>query len=140
MHFSFSVFLLIASLSLTNAEPLGEQIVIPAVQHAISQQLSRFSKYTSFSGTATVATLPTSQVIQPINPAATPEVRLAQAVAAPAAATTPFPYWYESIAHQGKAAFNANTGYVVYRNVKSYGAKGYLFPSSHLFTQNTRAC
>ena len=129
MRFSFSVFLLFSFLTYTNAEPLGEQIVIPAVQNAISQQLSRFSKYTSYSGTATVASLPTSQIIQSVKAAETPEVRLAQAVAAPAAASTSFPYWYESIAHQGKAAFNTNTSYVVYRNVKSYGAKGYYIPS-----------
>ena len=117
--------------TLTLAEPLKDQIVIPAVQHAISEQLSRFSKYTSYSGTATIATLPTAQVSQVVNAigaAVTPEARLAQAVAAPPAATTPFPYWYESIPHQGRAAFNPNTNYVVYRNVKSYGAKGYLIP------------
>lgn len=32
-------------------------------------------------------------------------------------------YWYENIAHQGISAFGPS-GYVVYRNVMSYGAKG----------------
>jgi glucan 1,3-beta-glucosidase len=32
-------------------------------------------------------------------------------------------YWYENIAHQGISAFGPS-GYVVYRNVKDYGAKG----------------
>ncbi len=32
-------------------------------------------------------------------------------------------YWYEKIAHQGKAPY-AGSGYKVYRNVKDYGAKG----------------
>lgn len=33
------------------------------------------------------------------------------------------PYWYEDITHQGISAFGPS-GYVVYRNVKDYGAKG----------------
>lgn len=33
------------------------------------------------------------------------------------------PYWYEEIAHQGISAFGPS-GYVVYRNVKDYGARG----------------
>jgi glucan 1,3-beta-glucosidase len=32
-------------------------------------------------------------------------------------------YWYESIAHQGISPFGPG-GYAVYRNVKSFGAKG----------------
>lgn len=100
---------------------LGDQIVIPEVQSAISQQLSRFSKYTSLKGTATVAT-PAATPHVKINAVAAPAIRPAVAVAA--AATTPFPYWYETITHQGKAAFNTNASYVVYRNVKNYGAKG----------------
>lgn len=34
-------------------------------------------------------------------------------------------YWLEQIDHQGVAAFNADTGYKVFRNVKDFGAKGY---------------
>jgi glucan 1,3-beta-glucosidase len=34
-------------------------------------------------------------------------------------------YWYENIAHQGISAFGPG-GYAVYRNVKSFGAKGIL--------------
>lgn len=89
----------------------AEQIVIPAVESAVAQLLSRFSQYTSFKGTATVASLPTSRVVKDLT---APEARLAQAVAAPAAANAPSPYWYETIMHQGKAAFNANAKYVVY--------------------------
>jgi hypothetical protein len=33
------------------------------------------------------------------------------------------PYWYEEITHQGISAFGPS-GYVVYRNVKDYGATG----------------
>ena len=103
----------ILSFSLLLPLALGEQIVIPAVQSAVSEQLSRFSAYTAFKGTATVAI-----------PAATPHVKI-NAIAQPAvASSSAFPYWYETITHQGKAAFNTNASYVVYRNVKSYGAKG----------------
>jgi glucan 1,3-beta-glucosidase len=35
------------------------------------------------------------------------------------------PYWLESITHQGISAFNSNpASYQVFRNVKSFGAKG----------------
>ena len=34
-------------------------------------------------------------------------------------------YWYESIAHQGVAPYNPQgSGYQVFRNVKSFGARG----------------
>ena len=35
--------------------------------------------------------------------------------------TSTTPYWYEDITHQGISAFGPS-GYVVYRNVKDYGA------------------
>lgn len=34
------------------------------------------------------------------------------------------PFWLESIKHQGVAAFNKNSTYQVFRNVKDFGAKG----------------
>ncbi|KAJ7739709.1 glycoside hydrolase family 55 protein [Mycena maculata] len=34
------------------------------------------------------------------------------------------PFWVEAIKHQGKAAYNQNTSYPVFRNVKDFGAKG----------------
>lgn len=107
---------------------LGEQLVIPEVQAAIAGQLSKFSKYTFFKGTATVAT-PASTPQVTVKALAEPAEAEDRAVGAPAAATTPFPYWYETIAHQGKAAFNTNASYVVYRNVKNYGAKGCVMRS-----------
>lgn len=39
-----------------------------------------------------------------------------------ASATDPF--WMQNIRHQGIAAFNGNSGYQVFRNVKDFGAKG----------------
>lgn len=46
----------------------------------------------------------------------------------------PTAYWYEDINHQGISAFGPS-GYQVFRNVKSYGAKGrskYLHPPRRL--------
>ena len=33
-------------------------------------------------------------------------------------------YWLDDIKHQGISAFNSDTDYTVFRNVKDYGAKG----------------
>lgn len=33
-------------------------------------------------------------------------------------------YWMDDIAHQGRASFNPDNSYQVFRNVKTYGAKG----------------
>lgn len=33
-------------------------------------------------------------------------------------------YWMEVIAHQGRASFNPDPSYQVFRNVKDFGAKG----------------
>ena len=96
---------------------LGEKLVIPEVQAAVGSQLHEFSKYTAYAGpTGTakaVALAPTPKVLA--------QVLVQQAAAAVATAT---PYWYETITHQGKAAFNSNSTYQIFRNVKSYGAKG----------------
>ena len=35
-------------------------------------------------------------------------------------------YWLENIKHQGISAFNSDSSYKVFRNVKDYGAKGKL--------------
>lgn len=104
----------------------GEQLQIPFIQSAISAQLAKYSRYTSYNGptgTATAA-LEATSVAAPkvkVNAVFAPKVAVAAVVA-----TTPSPYtyWYEVITHQGKAAFNTNTSYTVFRNVKSYGAKG----------------
>ena len=93
---------------------LGEQFVIPQVEAAIDAQLSEFQHYTAYRG-------PTGAASSKI--AATPSLRklVAEQPQATAAAA---PYWYETIAHQGKSPYNTNASYAVYRNVKSYGAQG----------------
>ena len=98
---------------------LGEKLVIPEVEAAVSSQLHKFSSYTSYAGptgTAKAAAIATAKA-EGLSP--TP-LSLAHVLARQAAST----YWYETIAHQGIAAFQSNTSYQVYRNVKSYGAKG----------------
>jgi glucan 1,3-beta-glucosidase len=39
-----------------------------------------------------------------------------------AAASSPF--WMQNIGHQGKAPYNSDSNYKVFRNVKDFGAKG----------------
>ena len=91
----------------------AEKLVIPQVEAAVKQELQLYKSYTSYKGPSVSALAEASRPIaKPLNLAVKP-------LAAQ-------PYWYESITHQGKAAFNTNTGYKVYRNVKDYGAKGYV--------------
>ena len=104
---------------------LGKELVIPAVQKNIANQLDRFKAYTSYKGpTGAAASASNSSKasnstgkIHVVSPENAPGV-----VAKPVAVTTP--YWYETITHQGKAPFQSNATYPVYRNVMLYGAKG----------------
>ncbi|KAI3321311.1 glycoside hydrolase family 55 protein [Xylariaceae sp. AK1471] len=86
---------------------LAEKLVIPAVEEAVSLQLAEFSKYYVDAANKT------------LDPPATHDTRDLEE------RQTAGSYWYETIAHQGISAFNANpTTYKVYRNVKDYGATG----------------
>ena len=101
---------------------LADKLDIPEVRAAIANQLDEFKAYPAYTAGPTgsakaVAALPTPQALV--------QVLGQQAQAAAVAAA---PYWYETINHQGIAAFNGNSGYKVFRNVKSYGAKGYVSP------------
>lgn len=107
---------LLALLLLPLPLALGEQLVIPFVQEAVAKELASFNKYTAYNGPTGAA----KAALAATSPAAAPNAQV-NAVAAPAAS---YPYWYEHITHQGKAAFNSNTGYTIFRNVKTYGAKG----------------
>jgi glucan 1,3-beta-glucosidase len=85
---------------------------IPWVESVVSSMTSALKPavtYAGPTGNASIA-LKTSTAASVFVAAATP------------AAT---PYWLETIKHQGIAAFNANpSSYQVFRNVKSFGAKG----------------
>lgn len=111
--FSFFFFLL----SFTFAE----ELFIPQVEAAVRAQQHQFNQYTSYAG-------PTGTALsEALRPSARPRPLNLNTQAKTAAAAAAAPYWYEAIAHQGRAAFNTNSTYQVYRNVKSYGAKGCVF-------------
>ena len=104
---------------------LGEKLVIDTVDSAVAQQLAKFKAYVNYQGVsdAELAPSPTNATHK-----AAPKVEVDEGALGPkkkfGAVTTP--YWYETITHQGKAAFNTNTTYAVFRNVMTYGAKGYV--------------
>lgn len=98
---------------------LGEILVIPEVQSAVSAQLAEFSAYTSDYGSTT------ADDSLPVSLSSAHEPRSSFRKIEERATTT---YWYETISHQGISAFNSNKAtYKVYRNVKDYGAKGYEY-------------
>lgn len=97
------------SLSLLALGAIARQFPIPQVDSAVSEVLSEFSAYTAYAGPTGTAAHAASA------PSAMPKINAA--VSDPA-------YWFANIAHQGKSAFNSDSSYVVWRNVKDFGAKG----------------
>lgn len=79
---------------------------IPQTKVYVSSLLSQYASYTAY--------------VAP--PQATVQVHFQPAKVTPPASCASF--WLENIKHQGKAAFNSNSSYAVFRNVKDYGAKG----------------
>lgn len=51
-------------------------------------------------------------------------LRLLAVLATGATSQDTTPFWMDSIAHNGVAAFNPDKSYVIFRNVKNYGAMG----------------
>lgn len=78
----------------------------PEEDAEIKSMRDKFQHYTGYNG-------PTEPYRQPPAPTVVP--------VAPTAACS---YWLENIKHQGVAAFNPNTAFRVFRNVKDFGAKG----------------
>jgi glucan 1,3-beta-glucosidase len=108
-------FIFLLAFSLWATSPALAQHVhnpIPWVESVVSSMTSVLKPavtYAGPTGNASIA-LKTSTAASVFVAAATP------------AATS---YWLETIKHQGISAFNANPGsYQVFRNVKSFGAKG----------------
>ena len=99
---------------------LGEELVIPQVEAAVAQQLAAYKAYTAYTdGPTGTLKQEAAQMTPRVKAfAVNQNARVAQAAAVNA------PYWYEQIQHQGKSAFNTDTSYKVYRNVKDYGAVG----------------
>ena len=80
---------------------------IPEVEEAVTSALHEYHSYTAYKGSDNPAATPA--------PTAVPKAN----IASPGAS-----YWLEQIKHQGIAAFNPDTSYKTFRNVKDYGAKG----------------
>lgn len=117
---------LLSLLSLLGAAAAqGPHYKIAAVQDAVDGMLADFKQYATFQG-ADAAPLALDVHAAAATTASNGTVLQARQAAACAA------YWLEGVTHQGKSAFNTNSGYVVFRNVKSYGAKGMAFPVEFL--------
>ena len=128
---------------------LGENLVIPAVEALVRDQLAKFGNYTTYDGPSDTAVKKLvnskvakdvkevkdiiqhndepEQVAQVVDAGGKEASNAARDLIEPRAATA---YWYETITKQGKAAFNTNANYKVYRNVKDYGAVGYEYIGS----------
>jgi hypothetical protein len=88
-------------------------VPIPEVSSVVSSITASFAAAVLYAG----PTGSTSSTSKTAAPAATPQ----------AAAVGATPYWLELIKHQGISAFNSNpSSYQVFRNVKDFGAKGWL--------------
>ena len=83
----------------------SEKLDIPEVDKVVQGVLHDYSKYVHYTAPAN-ATNSTGSRNSTQGPAASGQA-----------------YWYEGIQHQGISAFGPS-GYVVYRNVKDYGARG----------------
>ncbi len=99
---------------------LGAISPVAASKVSISQVLSVVESATSSFAPAVTYAGPTGSASLALKTSTTKDSP--QVVAATPAAA---PYWLESIPHQGISAFNSNpASYQVFRNVKSFGAKG----------------
>jgi glucan 1,3-beta-glucosidase len=97
-------------------------VAVPKASSVVASVTASFAAavlYTRPTGSASYS-LKTSSTSKSIAPVATPET----------AAVGATPYWLELINHQGISAFNSNpSSYQVFRNVKDFGAKGWLHVS-----------
>jgi glucan 1,3-beta-glucosidase len=100
---SLSAFLLSAFM----VEAAFVQVEIPAIESIVANLLATNADYVHFRGSDSNST----DLITPSSSSTNLTNRQATA------------YWYEDINHQGISAFGPG-GYQVFRNVKSYGAKG----------------
>jgi glucan 1,3-beta-glucosidase len=106
-HLAFSLLSVIGSVT-------AAKVSISQVSSVVSVATSSFAPAVTYAG-------PTGSALSVLAKSSTTKVS-PQVVAATAAAA---PYWLESIMHQGISAFNSNpASYQVFRNVKSFGAKG----------------
>ena len=102
MRFSSLALALVPSILLVASEKLD----IPAVDRVVQKTLHDYYNYTHYHAPANATNNTASRGGNTQGPEASGQA-----------------YWYEQIKHQGVSAFGPS-GYVVYRNVKDYGAKG----------------
>ncbi|KAH8703204.1 putative exo-beta-1,3-glucanase [Talaromyces proteolyticus] len=93
--------------SILLAHVSAEQFAIPEVEKVVSSALRTYSEYVHYAG-------PTEAVAASESPAAVSH----------AAADTDPSYWLADVTHQQGLSPHAASGYVVFRNVKDYGAVG----------------
>ncbi|OKL58255.1 Glucan 1,3-beta-glucosidase [Talaromyces atroroseus] len=103
-----SLALIASSVLLASAS--AEQFAIPQVQSAVNAALNKYSEYVNYDGPTGTATAALASAT-------------AESHGLEAAAVTDPSYWLADITHQGNAPY-ADSGYVVFRNVKDYGAAG----------------
>ena len=87
-------------------------VIIPEIIEAVDHALNEFEHWQHYHG-------PTGTATTVLHSTATAKPT---ATASPACA----PYWLENIEHQGISAFNPDKTYQVFRNVKDFGAKGFV--------------
>lgn len=107
-------FLTLLVSSILAASASAEQFEIPEVQSVVSSALEKYSKYVHYHG-------PTGTAAAAVAAATAESHGLEAAVSDPS-------YWLADIAHQGYAP-HEGSGYVVFRNVKDYGAAGEILLS-----------
>jgi hypothetical protein len=106
-HLAFSLLSVIGSVT-------AAKVSISEVSSAVQLATSSFAPAVTYAGPTGSAS---SVLVKSSTTKVSPKVAAATAGAAP--------YWLESITHQGISAFNSNpASYQVFRNVKSFGAKG----------------
>jgi glucan 1,3-beta-glucosidase len=100
-------FIPLAVASLFAVGARSAHLDIPQVDQVVKQVLSDYSGYLHYHAPANVSN----------STFTTPRFTSLVAITDP-------PYWFADQPHQGKSAFNPDPNYVVWRNVKDYGAKG----------------
>jgi glucan 1,3-beta-glucosidase len=106
-HLAFSLLSVIGSVT-------AAKVSISQVSSAVQLATSSFAPAVKYVG-------PTGSASSILVKSSTTKVSAQVAAATVGSA----PYWLESVTHQGISAFNSNpASYQVFRNVKSFGAKG----------------
>lgn len=100
---------------------MAEKLTIPHVERVVKDVLEVYSDYVHYDGPAENVSISTNSTSD------TTDSKLAMKINAAGQ-----PYWYEQITKQGIAPTTA-AGYVVFRNVMDYGAKGKFRTLSNAF-------